>query len=95
MRIPEVRDRLRELADAYSLPELHALADELHRRPPVRKADVSSEPMTGQLAAEIRDYARRHPGASFARIAGVFGVNPGRVSEVLAGKRDERAAACR
>jgi len=87
MRIPEIRDRLHELADAYNLPELRELAGELNRRPPVRVAEVTSTPMTGQLAAEIRHYARRHPGASFARIAGVFGVNPGRVSEVISGKR--------
>jgi hypothetical protein len=85
--VPYVRDRLRELAHELAAPELETLARELERRPPVRRAPVSSEPMTPELADAIRADAAANPDATMSEIAARYNVNPGRVSEVLAGKR--------
>lgn len=87
MRIPEIRDRLRELAVEHGIDELDLLAEELRRRKPCRKAPVQSAPMTDELNAAVRAYATAYPAAPLSRIAAVFGVNHGRVSEALAGKR--------
>lgn len=86
MRIPEIADRLRDLAAERGLPELAGLADELRRRPSQR-APARSTPMSDELAADIRWYAARYPGLSQAEIAKKCGCNQGRVSEVLKGKR--------
>lgn len=88
MRIPEVRARLEELADQHNLPELRFLAHELKRRVHNRRAPTRSKPIGDQLAHYIRVYAEAHPDASFTEIAGVWDVNPGRVSEILYGKRE-------
>lgn len=86
MRIPQIRNRLRELSYLHSMPELDRLADELDRRKGAR-SPVASVPMTPELAAAIRAYAVAHPGVSQATIAEFFKVNQGRVSEALNGKR--------
>jgi hypothetical protein len=87
MKIPQVRDRLRELAVEHGIDELEVLADELRRRPPVRVTPPRSSPMTEELRIAIRAYWIARPNASNQEIATVFGVNPGRVSESLAGLR--------
>jgi hypothetical protein len=87
MKVPEVRTRLRELAVEHGIDELEVLADNLRRRPAVRRAPVQSASMTRSLAAAIKAYAAAYPTASLSQIAAVFAVNHGRVSEVLAGKR--------
>jgi hypothetical protein len=99
MRIPDIQQRLRELGDALLQPlllpipgeaigkELYHLANSLSRRKAVRKAPVTSVPMTPELAERIRECARLHPDWTYERIAQHHGVNTARVSEVLAGKR--------
>lgn len=96
MRIPDVRDRMiglkYQLAHATKLLqtvgiELEKLTIELIRRPVVRKARPTSQSFTPELAQRIRDYAAEHPGVSQNDIAQSFGVNSGRVSEALRGKR--------
>lgn len=91
MRIPEIRDRLRELASELSCPELNLLASELSRRPVRRRAAPSSAPMTKEMRDAIRAYIRAyhvaHPDRPQADVARVFNVNPGRVSEALNGFR--------
>jgi hypothetical protein len=86
MRIPEIADRLREVAAEQGLPELVGLADELRRRP-AQRAPACSRPMNDELAADIRWYAAGHPTMPQADIAKLCGCNQGRVSEVLKGKR--------
>lgn len=100
MRIPEIREELLEIADDLyqsSQPgsrlreranRIAELAAETRRRPPVRKATPRRRRMTRLLVLLIRDYANKHPGLDHMAIAAKFNVNPGRVSEVLAGKRD-------
>lgn len=95
MTIPEVRDELRRLARDTKTPaklceRLSRLADELTRRAPTRRARQTSTPLTPTVAAHIRHVARLHPEWSQQRIAETVGVNPGRVSEALRGKRGDR-----
>jgi len=81
--IPEIRERLYEIAEEEGLPELAELADETFRNPPVRRAARRSPKLTPALAAQIRVYAKSNPNAHQADIASHFNVNPGRVSEAL------------
>lgn len=86
MRLPEIVEELHKLADDFSIPRLHDLADEIRRRPSTRSAPTS-RPMTPTLRAQIRLAARLNPEMSQLEIAKSFGVNQGRVSEALKGKR--------
>lgn len=81
--IPEVRVRLREIADEFGIEELHDLADEMHRNSPVKRARSRSAQLTPKLADEIRKYAKRNPTLHQRDIAQKFNVNPGRISEAL------------
>tara|TARA_R110000868_G_scaffold297852_1_gene558134 strand:+ start:400 stop:666 length:267 start_codon:yes stop_codon:yes gene_type:complete len=87
MTIPEVRKELRRLALQLRAPRLNELANELTRRPYVRKARVKSAKMTDVMEASIKAFAGRQRHLSFVEIAQYYNINPGRVSEVLAGKR--------
>jgi ribose 1,5-bisphosphokinase PhnN len=77
MTIPEVRDRLRELAVIHRLPELDVLAQHMMRR------DKGTRSMTRRLRSEITEYHTKYPNASHQHIANVFKVNSGRISECL------------
>ena len=85
--IPELRKRLRELADELDSDELNAIADEMQRSPAAKRAPKKSAPFTAEMAEEIRQFAKAHPDAHNQEIADHFGVNPGRVSEALNNKR--------
>lgn len=79
MTIPEVRKRLTEIT-----AELSYLTEELKRRPTVRRAaPQSARPQT----AEILFYVAHHPDEPLQDVATRFGVNIGRISEALRGKR--------
>ncbi|KQS75066.1 hypothetical protein ASG32_08185 [Methylobacterium sp. Leaf361] len=88
MTIPEIMRRLREKAAESGDAELEQLADELRRRPPVRRAPVTSKKVTPELRIEIHRYATDNPKESYAAIGRRFGVNGGRVSEIMAGFRE-------
>lgn len=81
--IPQIRARLREIADEYGIPELHDLADETYRNSPIRRAAVNSVRITPELAEQIRQYANQNPKLHQRDVAWKFNVNPGRVSEAL------------
>lgn len=87
MTIPEIRQRLLFLSKQHGIAELTILAHELRRRPPVRRAPRVSPTLTPPIATRIRRIAAAFPDWPYTRIAQSVGVNPGRVSEVLAGKR--------
>jgi hypothetical protein len=87
MKLPEVADRLRELARDLGCDELNALADEIARRPSGERAPTTSAPMTDALRDEIRAMKAADPDLSQAEIGRRLNVNPGRVSETLRGKR--------
>lgn len=86
MRIPEIAKRLRELSSERCMPELDRLADELGRRRS-KSGPVTSQKITDELREQILQYAHSHPWQSQMYIATTFGVNSGRVSEILYGKR--------
>lgn len=93
--IPEARQELLVLADdldGYGLPTTAStirsiVEDYLTRRSPKRVARRVSAPMTKELAERIRKFAQAAPHLAQTEIAKAFQVNPGRVSEALAGAR--------
>ncbi|MEI6282944.1 MAG: hypothetical protein WCP82_09585 [Alphaproteobacteria bacterium] len=87
LTIPGVRARMRELAIELDCPELNALADATLRRYHGRRASVRCEALTPEKAEQVRSYCRDHPKASQMEVADQFGLNIGRVSEALYGKR--------
>jgi hypothetical protein len=87
MRIPEIAERLRDLAAERGLPELTGLADELRRRPSGDRAPRRSQRMTDALAEQLRACWEANPHLSQAEIGRIHNVNPGRVSEAVRGKR--------
>ena len=99
MTLPEIQERLHELADALLYPlllpipaedigvQMHHLADSISRRKAISHAPVSSRPMTPELAEAIRQDKAKHPKLTYQKLAERHGVNTGRVSEALRGKR--------
>lgn len=87
MRIPEIRDRLLQIADMHRIPEIERLDHQLTRRAPKRKAPKSSDAMTDEKAAGIRKFAQDNPTMTQVEIGRHFNVNQGRVSEALRGFR--------
>lgn len=83
--IPEIRIRLRELADKHGIPELHDLANETYRSSPIKRASNQSAHLTPKLAEEIRQYVAQNPKLHQREVAQRFNINPGRVSEALNG----------
>lgn len=93
--IPQLRDRLIEIAkDLYQsglndvADELQQIAEETKRRFGGRKAKPRFAKLTPEKAAEIRAIAQRYPSASHQQLANWCKTNPGRVSEALTGKRN-------
>ena len=95
MRIPEIQARFRELARVIAkgggtieiAAEIEMLVDELSRRAAVTRAPVQATPTTPVLRRAIRALHLSDPDLTQAQIARRLGVNQGRVSEALAGKR--------
>lgn len=85
--IPEIRSRMYELAIELDCPELRELAEETKRRPAVRRAPTEAKKITPELRRRVRAHARRHPAKPMRAIGRAFGIDQGRVSEILAGKR--------
>lgn len=94
--IPEIRGEIHRVAKglrdmtmgrAGAAALLDKLAEETRRRPPVRRAPVKAKRITKELRAQIVVYAHENPAASCQDIGVAFGINSGRVSEILAGKR--------
>ncbi|PWC54413.1 hypothetical protein TSA6c_00360 [Azospirillum sp. TSA6c] len=96
MRIPEVRDALTQLAadlaagratQKQGAARIGELVPELYRRPARRRAPVECSPPTPEVAEQIRTIARMNPRLSYRKLADMFDMNIGRISEVIAGKR--------
>lgn len=87
--IPEIRERLLELAEEHDLPELADLAEETRRRFHGRQARRKAFAITPELKAEVRAYARSHPDIHLRKIGQRYKIDQGRVSEILFGKRGE------
>lgn len=78
LRMEVLGQRATEIAK--EIRETEAL---MHKNFAKQKAPAQSAPMTPEMADAIRNYAALHPTASQQEIAGVFNVNPGRISEAL------------
>lgn len=87
MRLPEVAARLRELSAELNCAELNNLAAEIGRRQLAPRAPVTSVKISDEIRERIRNIHKENPKLSQAEIAMQVGVNPGRVSETLRGKR--------
>ena len=87
--IPEIRERLHELADLHGIDELAELAEETRRRAGRRPAPVKSRSLSEREKERIRAYTLAHPTLHYQEIADHFAINPGRVSEIVIGKRGE------
>lgn len=85
--IPEIRARLHELAAEHGIPELSELAEETKRQYHGRRAPTRARPVDRALAVRVSFFARRNPGMPQREIGRRFGIDGGRVSEILFGKR--------
>jgi hypothetical protein len=87
MRLPEIAARLRQLAVELPCEELNALATEIGRRQLGPRAPSTSNRINDEIRERIRSIHKENPSLTQAEIAMQVGVNPGRVSETLRGKR--------
>lgn len=92
--IPQIRAEMREMADLYAAAGLQDLADvvrewegDLYRRSPIRRAP--SKDYVRPDPDAIRAYADAHPDMTYMDIALAYGCSTGRVSEALAGFRQD------
>jgi|GEM_PF-2436720 len=86
MRIPQIRERLIEIAHTLGNGEIERLANKLTRRPTIKRAMPVSRTMTAIAQdQEIREYHKAHPCVAQTEIAKLFNVNQGLVSEALRG----------
>lgn len=87
--IPQIRERLHEIAREHGLAELHLLAEETKRRQHARRAAPRARAVTEELAAQVRAFAAANPNMPNRDVGRHFGIDGGRVSEILHGKRGE------
>jgi len=94
MTIPEIReamyllvDELRSIGQDDRADRLSVLANETTRRSPIRRTRIKSRKITPILKAQIKAMAWVWPSMSMQDLGTRFKVNPGRISEVLSGKR--------
>lgn len=91
MTIPEARRLLMNLAATLPPPAAAEIArivrEGMFRRRVIVPTPPKSKRMCRKVAADIRSLHRSQPGLSEQEIADHVGVNSGRVSEALIGKR--------
>lgn len=63
------------------------LYEELHNRPARGRGRTVSNKVTPELRARVRNIAAADPTLPHSSIAEIVGVNSGRISEILSGKR--------
>ena len=88
LTIPQIRDRLNELAEQQAdiAREIQRLTTQMYRRTSKRTA-VKSRRITQEVRNSVRATHTAHPSLSHQEIADIHNINPGRVSEILYGKR--------
>lgn len=93
--IPEIRELIGELTEEskrlarrqlYIAQKINQLAEETRRRS-YDRAPITSRRVTAAVRLSVRDMAFRHPNMTHQALAEVHGINIGRVSEILHGKR--------
>lgn len=87
MRIPEIRDRMHELADEHGIPELHRLAEETRRRSPIRRAPPRWPRLSAEVQQQVREAFASNPAAGVRDLANRFNTSIGRISEAVRGFR--------
>jgi len=90
--IPEIRTRLHELAVEHGIEELAQLAEETKRQYHGRRAPVRAQRIDRKTEIKVRRLARQHPDMPQREIGRRLGIDGGRVSEILFGKRGGRRA---
>jgi hypothetical protein len=96
LTIPQVREELEAIADSIerALPvtalRLRVLAASTRRRFHGRKARAKALHVTEDMAERVRAYCKAHPDLSNREVGRAHGIDGGRVSEILYGKRGER-----
>jgi hypothetical protein len=86
LTIPQIRAELEEMSMSLNNRRLIELADMLKRNPRNMQSPRKSLKMTTELGDKARDLHEADPTLSQVEIAEQLGINPGRVSEALAGK---------
>ena len=93
--IPEIRELIGELTEEskrlarrqlYIAQKINQLAEETRRRS-YDRAPITSRRVTAEIRASVRTMADHFPALSHQEIAEAHGINIGRVSEILHGKR--------
>jgi hypothetical protein len=93
--IPEIRELIAELTEEsktlarrqlYIATRINQLAEETRRRS-YERAPTTSKRVTAAVRASVRLMAAEHPDMSHQALAEAHGINIGRVSEILHGKR--------
>lgn len=93
--IPEIRELIGELTEEskrlarrqlYIAQKINQLAEETRRRA-YDRAPVTSRRITAEVRASVRAMAAVNPEMSHQALAEAHGINIGRISEILHGKR--------
>jgi hypothetical protein len=66
---------------------LYEVVQHMRNRPPIRRAPNSSVPLTDAVRQQIRTLHATQPTMTQKTMAEITGVNSGRVSETVSGKR--------
>jgi hypothetical protein len=90
LTIPQVRERLYELSDQWRIPELRWLADATIRRTLTHKARAQQKKITPDVVLDVRAFVEDHPRTHQRKVGRIFGIDGGRVHEILHGYRDGR-----
>lgn len=95
--IPEVRERLERIAQlmgkssdfeiVLAAADVEQCVKDLYRRRVFRRAPVKAPVITPEIVAGVRALAKASPNMQQMEIGARFGINAGRVSEILRGKR--------
>mgnify|MGYP003660610708 CR=1 FL=1 len=70
------------------MPELRQIADGMKRRFFGRVAATSAQPITLPLIKRVRRYCKTYPTTAQRVVARLYGIDQGRVNEILHGFRD-------
>jgi glycine cleavage system pyridoxal-binding protein P len=88
--IPFAREILKSALEVDDISDVRAYISSalkyMTREKYTRKAASTSNIVTQEVKTMVRYYAMENPDASMQSIGNMFRVNPGRVSEILAGK---------
>ena len=87
MRIPEIRDRLHQLADEHGITELHDLAEETRRRPAIRRTPARWPRLNEDQKAAVRSTFVGRPELGVRELADLYRSSIGRISEAIRGFR--------